>query len=177
MECFFQHGYAAANISMIARYAGISRVTIHKQFKSKQTLFHAVVENHIAKSNEQLEYYKHSTGDFWSETESLTLERCGGLFDEISSAFIRTDLLHAGQAYCQDIIQKSELQVRESIKLRVAKELNENRMTLSKIGISIEEFSKIIESSPFGLAFSSLEEDNQVFIKHIMKVFKASTSI
>jgi len=177
LECFFQHGYAAANISMIARYADISRVTIHKQFKSKQILFRAVVEFHIAKSSEQLENYKQSTGDFWSETESLTLERCGGLFDEISSAFIRTDLLHAGQAHCQDIIQESEFQVRESIKVRITKELDEKRMTLSKINISIDDFARIIESSPFGLAFSSIEDDNQLFISHVMKVLKASTSI
>ena len=176
-ECFFQHGYAAANISMIGRYAGISRVTIHKQFKSKEDLFRSVVGKHITENNELLDSYSQSTGDFWSETELLTLKRCGGLFEEISSAIVRTDLLHAGQSYCQDIIHESELRVRECIQRRIAKELAENRMTLSKIAISIDEFARVIESAPFGLAISSIEEDNQAFVKHLMKIFKASTSV
>jgi len=174
-ECFFQHGYAAANISMIGRYSEISRVTIHKQFKSKEALFRAVVEKYIADKNELLERYTHSKGNFWLETELFILARCDGLFEEVSSALVRTDLLHAGQSYCQDIIHENELRVRDSIKLRIETELAENRMTLSKIAISVEEFARVIESSPFGLAISSVEEDNQAFVRHLMKVFKAAT--
>lgn len=176
-ECFFQHGYAAANISMISRYVKISRVTIHKQFKSKEALFRAVVEKHITENHERLRHYEQSSGDFWAETQAFTLERCGGLFDEVSSTLIRTDLLHAGQTYCEDIIQEMECKVRECIKYRILKELDENRMTLDKIAISVEEFSRIIESAPFGLAISSIEQDNQAFVKNIMKVFKASTML
>lgn len=176
-ECFFQHGYAAANISMIGRYAGVSRVTIHKKFKSKEELFRSVIEKYIAEKNEFLERYTHSKGDFWLETESFTLERCNGLFEEISSVLVRTDLLHAGQSYCQDIIHENELEVREAIKLRIVDELAEKRMTLSEISMSIEEFARVIESAPFGLAISSVEEDNLAFVKHLMKIFKASTAI
>ncbi len=176
-ECFFQHGYAAANISMIGRYAGISRVTIHKQFKSKEELFRSVIENYFAERSEFLERYTQSKGDFWLETESLILDQCEELFEEVSSAVVRTDLLHAGQSYCQDIIHENVLRVRETIKLRIADELAGNRMTLSKISMSIEEFSQVIESAPLGLAISSVEEDNRSFVKHLMKIFKASTAI
>lgn len=176
-ECFFQHGYSAANISMIARYTGISRVTIHKQFKSKEDLFRAVVVQHFDENNERMDHYIQSSGDFWSDTEAFILGRCGGLFEEITSALIRTDLLHAGQTYCQDIIQEHELQVRKSIQHRLTTEVSEKRITLDKVGISIEEFSRLIESAPFGLALSSLDEDNQAFVKHLIKTFKASTSL
>jgi len=176
-ECFFQHGYVAANISMIARYAEISRVTIHKQFRTKEALFRAVVEKYIDDNNVLLQEYSHSTGDFWDETEAFILKRCDGLFEEVSSSIIRTDLLHAGQSHCHDIIKENEIKVREIIGSRISIELTENRMTLSKIDISLEEFSRVIESAPFGLALSSMEEDNQAFVKHLMKVFKASTAI
>ena len=72
---------------MIARYAEISRVTIHKQFKSKEALFRAVVEKHINENNVLLEKYTQSIGDFWAETEAFTLGRCGELFEEISSCY------------------------------------------------------------------------------------------
>lgn len=176
-ECFFQHGYAAANISMIARYAEISRVTIHKQFKSKETLFRAVFEKHITNSNERLKFYANSVGDFWSETETFIIARCGGLFEEIPSALIRSDLVHACQSHCQDIIQKSEIKVRETINNRIIKEIDAKRFTLQRIDMTSEEFSRVIESAPFGLALSSLEEDHPAFVGQLMKVFKASTTI
>lgn len=174
-ECFFQHGYATANISMVARYAEISRVTIHKQFRSKETLFRAVVEKYIADNNILLNEYRLSSEDFWTETETFILKRCDGLFEEVSSSLIRTDLLHAGQSYCQDIISENELKVREIISTRIIDEVKNKRMTLKKINITVEEFARVIETAPFGLALSSTEEDNQAFVKHLMKVFKAST--
>ena len=73
MDCFFQHGYGAANISMVSRYVGISRVTIHKQFKSKELLFRAVVEQHFQQNNLLLDEYKLSEEDFWLETQALII--------------------------------------------------------------------------------------------------------
>lgn len=176
-ECFFQHGYTAANISMIGRYADISRVTIHKQFKSKEVLFRAVVENHIAESQERLDIYKQSTNNFWLETEALIIARCSGLFDEIKSAQIRTDLLHAGQVHCEDIISDSEQTVRDAISLRITNEIATDQMTLERVGISTSDLSRIIESAPFGLVLSSADEDNIAYVSQLMKVFKASTSV
>lgn len=176
-ECFFQHGYTAANVSMIARYAEISRVTIHKQFKSKEALFRAVVEKHINENNVLLEKYTQSIGDFWAETEAFTLGRCGELFEEISSAIVRADLLYAGQNYCQDIIQENEVRARASISLRLTKELADKRLSLNKTGMSVQALAQAIEVAPLGIALSSLEEDNTAYIKNLMKLFKASTAI
>ncbi|MBU2869858.1 TetR/AcrR family transcriptional regulator [Colwellia sp. E2M01] len=176
-ECFFQHGYSAANITMIAKYADISRVTIHKQFTSKEILFRAVVEQYIQENLTLLEQYALSINDFWSDTEDFLLQRCGGLFDEIPSAVIRSDLLHAGQSYCQDIIQENELRVRENIDHRISQELAAKRMTLEHINISQQEFSRVIETAPFGLALSTLNEDNKSYVKSLMKVYKAATTV
>lgn len=162
---------------MIARYAEISRVTIHKQFKSKEVLFRAVVEKHIDQNNILLEKYTQSTGDFWCETETLILSRCGELFEEITSALVRADLLHAGQSYCQDMMQENEIKARKSIGLRINKEIIEKRMTLSNIDMSVDQLAQVMESAPLGLVLSSLEEDNSVYVSHVMKIFKAATAI
>lgn len=176
-ECFFQHGYSAANISMIGRHADISRVTIHKQFKSKEVLFRAVVEKYIQDNHTLLAQYTQSTNDFWADTESFLLNRCKGLFDEISSIMIRTDLLHAGQSYCSDIMEENETRVCNSIAIRVTQEIAANRITLHKINISVSAFAHLIETAPFGIALSNLNEDNSEYIKNILKLFKASTLI
>ena len=177
LDCFFQHGYSAANISMISRYADISRVTIHKQFKSKEDLFRSVVESYIQSNQEKLNTFSDSTGDFWFEAQELTIDRCRGLFDEITSSVIRTDLLHAGQSYCSDIIQANEQLVRGILTQRILTEIENDRMTLAKIDISAEQLARLIESAPLGLALSSEGESNQAFVQQLMKVFKASTTL
>ena len=108
MDCFFQHGYDTANISMVSRYAGISRVTIHKQFKSKELLFRAVVEKHFQQHNILISVYSKSEINFWQETKVLTIQRCEGLFNHVSSSLVRANLIHAGQAFCKDLIQAEE---------------------------------------------------------------------
>ena len=135
------------------------------------------MEKHIDENNILLENYTQSTCDFWGETEILILSRCGELFEEISSPLVRADLLHAGQSFCQDIMQENEIKAREIIALRIKKELTDKRMTLSKINLSVEELSQVMESAPLGLVLSSLEEDNPVYVYHLMKIFKASTAI
>ena len=71
---------------MISRYAGISRVTIHKQFKSKEVLFRAVVNQHFKQHNILLNDYSRSNGDFWQETYELIIQRCEGLFNDVLKA-------------------------------------------------------------------------------------------
>ena len=174
-ECFFQHGYTAANISMISRYSGVSRVTIHKQFTSKEVLFRAVVQNYLDESIEKLNEYKSSKNDFWQDTETMILFRCEGLFDEISSSLIRADLMRAGQEFCKDIIQAKEIIVREYIKLRILKEISEEQLTLEKINMSAEELSMIIESTPLAIAVSVFEEDNKRYVQNMISIFKSAT--
>lgn len=161
---------------MISRYAEISRVTIHKHYKSKEALFRAVIENHIANSSNQFTHYTDSTGDFWAETEAFIIARCGGLFKEITSSLIRTDLLHAGQSYCQDIIQNNEVKARDSINFRITKEIDAKRLTLENIDMTAEAFARAIHSAPFGLALSSLGENHTQYVNQLIKVFKASSS-
>lgn len=176
-ECFFQHGYSATNISMISRYIKISRVTIHKQFTSKEILFRAVLEKYMADKGDNLAHYIKSSGDFWQETETFIIDRCRGLFEEISSALVRADLVHAGQTYCQDLIKENEIKVRESIHCRIKIEIEASRLTLQKINISSEELSRVIESASIGLAVSNLSNDTPTVVRNLINVFKASTSI
>jgi AcrR family transcriptional regulator len=175
MDCFFQHGYAAANISMVSRYAGISRVTIHKQFKSKEVLFRAVVEQHFLQNNLLIDSYTSSDENFWHETKALTVQRCEGLFDNVSSNLIRSDLLHAGQAYCKDIIQAEENLIKQCIQSRIEKEVAANRLGLDKIDMSAQKLAEAIYFSPFGITVSASEDDIILFVNNLFTIFKVAT--
>ncbi len=175
MDCFFQHGYGAANISMVSRYVGISRVTIHKQFKSKELLFRAVVEQHFQQNNLLLDEYRLSEEDFWLETQALIINRCEGIFDNVASSLIRADLLHAGQAYCKDLIQAEENLVKKCIQSRIEKEVTAKRLTLSNIDMSPAKLAEMIYFAPFGITVSVSGNDITLFVKNIITIFKAST--
>lgn len=175
MDCFFQHGYCAANISMVSRHSGISRVTIHKQFKSKEVLFRAVVEKHFQQNNALINHYMESKEDFWLETQALIIQRCEGLFNDVASSLIRADLLHAGQAFCKDLIQLEEEAVKKSIQLRIEQEVIAKRLTLNKLNMSTTMLAEAIFFAPFGITVSVSENDNTLFIKNLITIFKAST--
>lgn len=175
MDCFFQHGYCTANISMVSRHAGISRVTIHKQFKSKETLFRAVVEKHFQQYNTLIDNYRISENDFWTDTQELIIQRCEGFFNDISSALVRADLLHAGQAYCKDLIQNEENLVKESIQIRIEKEIAKKRFTLAKIKLSTGQLAETLHFAPFGITVSVSDQNNIAFVENLMAVFKAAT--
>ena len=176
MECFFQHGYDTANISMVSRYAGISRVTIHKQFQSKELLFRAVVEQHFQQHNVLVEEYKKSETNFWQETKELTIQLCEGLFNDVSSSLVRSNLLHAGQAFCKDLIQEEEISIKNSIRLRIEKEILANRLSLRKVGLTSDELANTLHYAPFGITIAASNQNNIAFVDNLMAVFKAATS-
>ncbi len=177
MECFFQHGYGTSNISMVSRYAGISRVTIHKQFKTKELLFRAVVKKHFQENNVFINNYSMSEGDFWQETYALIMQRCEGLFNDVSSSLIRADLIHAGQEFCQDLIQAEESVIKNSIQVRIEKEVTANRLTLNKINLTAEALAETLHYAPFGITVSASNQNNIHFVKNLMAIFKASTML
>ncbi|WP_081180606.1 TetR/AcrR family transcriptional regulator [Colwellia sp. PAMC 21821] len=176
MECFFQHGYDTANISMVSRYAGISRVTIHKQFKSKEVLFRSVLEKHFQQHNILINIYSKSEANFWQETQDLIIQRCEGLFNNVSSSLVRSNLIHAGHAYCKDLIQAEEGLIKNSIRSRIEKEISANRLTLSKVGLTADELAETLHFAPFGITVSVLNQNNIAFVENLMAIFKASTS-
>lgn len=176
-ECFFQHGYSAANVSLICRYAGISRATIYKSFSSKETIFRAVVQSHIEEKHAFLEQYELSTKDFWLDTEQLILDRCQGIFDDIPNATIRSELVHAGKTLCTDIVLAEKSALKDSITKRLITEIKAQRISLDKAKISSDEFAQLIETVPFGIVLSSMDDNSRVIIKNMFNVFKASVSL
>ena len=175
-ECFFRQGYNATNIATISRLAGISRVTIHKQFSSKKDLFRSVVVNHFTQQKQFVIEYSQSDADFWQDTESLLLNRCEGAFDGVTSALTRSELIHCAQAYCKDIIDQEEIAEVKLIEERLLKEIKENRISINKLNMSTFDFARLIESIPKGIAVSSFESESQVFIAHSLRLFKLATA-
>lgn len=174
-ECFFQHGYDATTISMISRYAKISRVTIHKYFKSKEVIFRSVVKHYFDLRQEAIETYIDSDEHFWTLTNQLVKERCRSIFENISSAVIRSDLVHAGNAYCRDLITDQKQLVCKVIKNKLTTAIEKKEVTLKRMKISVDEFASSIEGITDGPIVSPLDEDSMQQIDYMLEIYRAAS--
>lgn len=173
-QCFFQHGYSAANVSLIGRYAGISRATIYKNFSSKEALLRAVMQQHIDFHDAALVSYQASEQDFWDDTERLVKSRCQGVFDEINSSLIRSELIHAGQIHCHDLIEIETEKVQSAIETRLEREIANSKVVIAATGLTPKRMTQVIESVPIGIAFSSVEDNTYDLVTDMFAIFKAS---
>jgi len=122
------------------------------------------------------EEYKKSETNFWQETKELTIQLCEGLFNDVSSSLVRSNLLHAGQAFCKDLIQEEEISIKNSIRLRIEKEILANRLSLSKVGLTSDELANTLHYAPFGITIAASNQNNIAFVDNLMAVFKTATS-
>lgn len=171
-ECFFQHGYTASSIAMISRYSKVSRVTIHKQFSSKEILFRAFIQNFLLEKDVQIQAYINSPGIFWEDTYEFLAQRCTEVFDNIPSSIIKADLLHAGQSYCADLIEENKVKTQHAIGLKLKQAIENKQICLNKIDLSIDAFAKNIESVAEGIMLSSSVQNPRQIMQQTLHIYK-----
>ncbi|MFT2091096.1 TetR/AcrR family transcriptional regulator [Paraglaciecola sp. 2405UD69-4] len=176
-ECFFLHGYSAASIAMISRYSGVSRVTIHKQFSSKEELFRATIENYLLEKDAEIKKYTNEVGLFWVDTYEFLARRCTEVFDSIPNAMIKSDLVFAGQSYCQDLLEQSRVKTRRAIQTRIQQAVEDGQLSLNKIGLNAEALATNIELLAEGIMLSSSADDPNQVVKMTLDVYEVACTL
>ncbi|WP_158972565.1 TetR/AcrR family transcriptional regulator [Paraglaciecola sp. L3A3] len=176
-QCFIQYGYTAASIAMISRYSNVSRVTIHKQFSSKEALFRAFIENYLLEKDSQIQAYIHSTGMFWDDTNDFLTQRCTEVFDNIPNAMIKSDLIHAGQTLCADLIEQNRVKTKQAIQSKLNQAIEKKQVSLNRIGLTIEEFATNVESVAEVIMLSNSVHQPRESMLKTMQIYKVATSI
>ncbi|MEP2653235.1 MAG: TetR/AcrR family transcriptional regulator [Paraglaciecola sp.] len=173
-ECFFQHGYSASSIAMISRYSGVSRVTIHKQFSSKEELFRATIENFLLEKDTEIQIYTNKTGLFWCDTYEFLSRRCTEIFDNIPNAMIKSDLILAGHSHCHDLLEHNRIKTRHAIQTRLQRAIEDKQLCLKKIGLDCETLATNIERVAEGIILSSSAADPNQVVKTTLHVYEVS---
>lgn len=176
-ECFFQHGYSAASIAMISRYSKISRVTIHKQFSSKEVLFRATLENYLLEKDIEIQEYTNKPGLFWADTYEFLSRRCNEVFDNIPNAMIKSDLIYAGHTHCNDLLQIKRSKTRFAIQTKLQLAINNGQLCLKKIGLSCEELASNIEHLAEGIMLSSSTNDPKHVVKTTLHIYEVASKV
>lgn len=175
-ECFFQHGFSATTISMVSRYSKVSRVTIHKQISSKEDLFRQVVTHFFEERRHLLNHYQEQTGPFWQDTHQLIQDRSQSVFEDITNANIRSDLVHAANMYCSDIIDHQCQLICQALQYRLRQALTKNEISLERLSLTTDEFAKSIEAATDGIFLSQLNDCPMTALKHMLQVYQAATT-
>jgi AcrR family transcriptional regulator len=175
LKCFLQHGYNATSIAMVSRYANISRVTIHKQFSSKEDLFRNIMFNDFLEKDEQIKKYTNHVGDFWAVTYEFLLQRRKNAFEEIPNSLIKADLVHAIQRFCSDILKGNQIKTRSAIEIKLQSAINNRTLTLKNLNLTIAEFAKNIEIVADGITLSNTDEEPEKIIKQTLHIYKIAT--
>lgn len=176
-ECFFQHGYSASSIAMISRYSNVSRVTIHKQFSSKETLFRAFIQNFLLEKDTQIQAYTNNQGGFWEDTYNFLAQRCTEVFDNIPNAIIKSDLIHAGQSFCADLLDGNRIKTRLAIESRLIQAIDNQQVCLDNIKLSIKDFAVNIEAVAEGIMLLSSVQDPRQVMQQTLYIYEVASSV
>ncbi|WP_284296521.1 TetR/AcrR family transcriptional regulator [Thalassotalea loyana] len=175
-RCFYQHGYSATTISMISKYADVSRVTIHKQFCSKEQIFRKVLIHYTEEMVEQSIQLVEESADCWEKVESLLTQWGDEIFQEIGDEFIRADLIYSAKKFCKDELLKMRDAKCEIVEQLLKQGIEQNIVSLEKINMTAYEVADLIELSFSGLVNTEQEENRDSQINALIRVYRTATS-
>ncbi|QOL25320.1 TetR/AcrR family transcriptional regulator [Thalassotalea sp. LPB0316] len=174
-HCFYQHGYSATTISMISKYADISRVTIHKQFCSKEQIFRQVLNQYTADMLEQSAIMLKEKHGCWQKIEALLTKWGDEIFKEIGDEIIRNDLIYSAKKYCKNEL----LEMREAkcsiIEQLLNQGIKDGSVCLEKLAMQASEVAYLIEITFSGLVNTGREDNRQDQISALLKVYRTAT--
>ncbi|MBW8191725.1 TetR/AcrR family transcriptional regulator; helix-turn-helix transcriptional regulator [Neiella marina] len=143
-QCLFQHGYSASSIAMISRYAGISRVTIHKQFGSKEQLLRALVRQEHHDHYSKLASFVEAHDDVWQQLEAMLLDWGRPLFEEITDQLVMSDLVKSCSDLCQDIFDAHAEVITEFVVAVLKRAELEQKIDFALQPLTPEEFADML---------------------------------
>ena len=173
-RCFYRHGFSATTISMISKYADVSRVTIHKQFCSKEQIFRKVIVHYNQEMMEQSASIIACKQPCWTKIDSLLTQWGDEIFKEINDEIVRNDLIYCAKQYCKDEIL-SMREVKCNLIEQILQQGIENKeICLNKLAMTAHEVADLIEITFSGLVNTGRQENTEKRISSLLKVYQVA---
>ena len=125
----------------------------------------------------EIQSYIDSSGMFWQDTCDFLTQRCTEVFDNIPNTIIKSDLVHAGQAHCGDLIEQNRIKTRQAIQLKLRKAINDKQVCLKKIGLSDEDFALNIESVAEGVMLSNSIDTPVQAMQTTLRIYEIASAV
>ncbi|GAA5219066.1 TetR/AcrR family transcriptional regulator [Corallincola platygyrae] len=173
-RCFFRHGYSAASIAMISRYSEISRVTIHKQFSSKEELFQTVVLQHQKRLQDRLPEYPAKYASVWDAIKALLNDWGLPIFEEISDSLVLHDLVQAAQRYCAKEMEAHRQVMAEFVAECLKQSAEKGEISFSRVGLTAEAIASSLILSIKGLFTSATQEESCETLEQLITIYRTA---
>lgn len=177
-SCFFQHGFQRTNMSLVSKYSGFSRVTVHKHFCTKKNLLRAVILNYFQSKMEEVEKHieQHPEYTAWQAIEYWNDILSHPIFEQINDQYILEDLNQACNEHAYDIKLEMKQKMIAFIKKHIDRGIEDNEICLSKVGVDSLELATLIDNSMEAVVMNTALDKTKIHVNALFRVFKASTN-
>lgn len=176
-QCFFQHGYTKATITLISDYAGFSRVTVHKHFKNKEELFVAVFEAEMAHKLKLAKAATASNLPIWQNIEQFLLSICSNVFENIKDQYILQDLHRAANHEGKEVKKRHQQIVIAFIQQQLEMGETRGEVSLSALGFSADRFALLIDTNFIGILMNAPFDQAKNLLQDQLKIYQQATKV
>lgn len=176
-ECFFRHGYRAANMTLISEYAGFSRATVHKYTRNKEDAFRKVCNEFQKQAQIACEPIIKQNLDCWQTIELIIDAWLKPTFDEVSDIRILNDLKYHLQQIAQDVLNQARNVLKEMVTTQIDKGIRQSNLSLEKLNLSSAELANLLLASLDGLHGRYEKEEIHQASQKTLTIFKLACAI
>ena len=173
-QCFFRHGYKAANMTLISEYAGYSRATIHKYFKNKDDAFRQVIHQFQQQANQACQPIMQQDLECWVGINLIMQAWLKPTFDEVSDQFVLNDLKFHVQQVAADLFQQARKGVEDMLCELINNAASQGNISLSLVALTPRKLAKLLLASLDGLR-GHLEKDQLEQASHeVIRIYEVA---
>ncbi|MCB2186257.1 MAG: TetR/AcrR family transcriptional regulator [Deltaproteobacteria bacterium] len=166
-DCFFRHGFSKANLTLIAEYAGFSRVTIYKYFRSKEALFKEVAQAFLNERIAETEVMLLVEENLWKRLEYLIFSWIVSPFESIGDDWVAADLSHAHKLGNQDVEAAAQSALQGFLRRLVEEAQTNGQIDLARLGLTGEDLVEVLDVMLSGLFDRKVENIGREALKLI----------
>lgn len=179
LKCFSQFGFSKTNMSLISRYTGYSRVTVHKYFKNKTVLFRNVVQlcmtNSISEAENRMQEIH--LKDPWDNIEEYLIASGKKVFENVHDDYILKDLHNAISDMAEDIVEAKKKITIQFIQEELERGEQDKLISLVSIKASPNELSCLVDYCYLGVMRNAPVQDIKNQLHHLIRVYRQATKI
>ncbi len=150
-ECFLKCGFRASNMSLISKLAGFSRVTLHKHFKNKERIFHAVCLDYQTQCQQQCQVIRDQDLPCWDMIQQVTDVWTNTAFDEVHDSLVLKELLFEAHQVAADIFTQATEDLTKMLKEILDNGIKRSELSLQACQLSSTQLAVIILATLSGI--------------------------
>ncbi len=175
--CFFKHGFRASNMSLISKFAGFSRVTLHKHFRNKERVFRAVCTDYQTNCINDCQQVLTQHFSCWDMIEQVTISWNKSIFEEVSDDRVLRELLFEASQVAQDIFEDAKKANRDMLQAVLDKGLIDSQISLQACQLNSEQLATMIVACVNGIRNNYPREQIRAACHQQLTLFRLATQV